>query len=493
MNKQLAMLTRTVIGMFLILFFAVTMIQFVSADELRANELNTRTLKNSYEVERGAITVDGEPIAYSTPTDDDYRFVREYSQGPLYAPVTGYFSRAQGLTGVEAAMNRDLSGTGDAQFFTRVMNTISGSDPQGSSVELTIDPDAQQVAASAMGDLEGAVVALEPKTGRVLAMTMSPSFDPNLLSTNDDAEIITNYRTYEEDPMRPLMNRAIGGDLYHPGSTYKLLVTATALENGTATPGSEFDNPQALRLPHSSHEMQNPTRQTCDYGPTVSLERALVLSCNIPFAELAMSMDSDAVPKMARSFGFGQDLSIPIPVTPSDAPDPEGQAEVAISSIGQLDVQATPLQMAMVSAGIANDGTVMTPQVVDEVVTPDLRVEHDFSPAQFSKPISAETAETMTNMMLKVVSEMDGTGHNAAISGVDVAGKTGTAENGKDENGEDLPYTLWFTGFAPADDPKIAVAVVIANGGGNTYGYAGNSYEIPTEIGRQVIETVLNK
>jgi len=191
-NKQLKFLSRTVFGMFIVLFFAVTMIQFVNADALRANELNQRTQKNSYKVERGSILVDGDPVAFSTPTEDEYRFVREYSDGKLYAPVTGYYSRRQGMTGLEAAMNQDLSGTSGAQFFSRIMRTITGVEPQGSSVATTLNPAAQQAAMTAMKGYDGAVVALDPKTGRILAMVSTPSFDPSLLSSNNDAEIIAN-------------------------------------------------------------------------------------------------------------------------------------------------------------------------------------------------------------------------------------------------------------------------------------------------------------
>lgn len=493
MNKQLKFLTRLVFGMFLVLFFAVTMIQFVNADELRANELNGRTLKNSYKIERGSILVNGDPVAYSTPTDDEFRFVRQYEAGELYAPVTGYFSKTQGMTGIEAAMNQELSGLGNSQFFTRLMRTITGEKPQGSSVETTIDPAAQQAAVEAMQGYEGAVVALEPSTGRVLALVSTPTFDPNLLSSNRDSEIIENYAKLDKDPDRPLVNRAIAGDLYHPGSTYKLLVAAAALESGTADPESEFDNPSSLPLPQSTATMQNASRTTCGSGSKVDLQRALVYSCNIPIAELAMSMDRDEVPKMARAFGFEQDLSIPLTVTPSQAPAPIDDAQVALSSIGQLDVRATPLQMAMVSAGIANGGEVMKPQLVDEVITPDLNVEYEAEPEVLSTPISQDTASALTGMMVHVVSDADGTGHRAAIDGVDVAGKTGTAENGKNEQGEDRPFTLWFTGFAPADDPQIAVAVVIANGGGEAHDFVGSSYDLPTAVGKQVMEAVLKQ
>lgn len=495
MNKQLKFMSRTVFGMFIVLFFAVTMIQFVQADELRNDALNQRTVMNSYKIERGAILVGGDPIAYSTPTDDEFRFAREYPEGALYAPVTGYFSHTQGMTGLESAMNQDLSGTGDAQFFSRVMNTLTGVKPQGSSVETTINDAAQRAAYNGLVDLgvEGAAVAIDPSTGKILALASTPSFDPTLLSSNDSAEIITNYRQLQDDPNRPLINRAIGGDLYHPGSVYKVVTTAAAIESGEAKPDTEFDNPARLPLPQSNAVIQNEWRGTCGPGDKVDLEQALIRSCNIPMAELAMSMDRDEIPQTARAFGFEQDLTIPMPVTPSVAPNPLDDAQAAISAIGQLDVRTTPMQMAMVSAGIANDGVVMQPQLVDQVMTPDLQVERDFSPEEFSRPLSEDSASTLSSMMEKAVSDPNAVASPAAISGVEVAGKTGTAENGLDADGNSLPYTLWFTGFAPLEDPEIAVAVVVADGGGEAHGYAGTSGELPTKIGKQMMEAVLSE
>ena len=495
MNKQLKALTRTIFAMFLVLFFAVMMIQVVQADDLRANEINTRTLKNSYLIERGSILVDGDPIAYSTPTGDDFRYVRQYSAGDLYAPITGYFSHTQGMSGLEQAMNQDLTGTSGAQFFNRLLNTINGVAPQGSSVQTTIEAKVQEAAAAAMSELgvEGAVVAIKPKTGQILAMTSTPSFDPNVLSGNNDAEIITNYRQLEEDPSRPLSNRAIAGDLYHPGSVYKLLVAAEAIESGEATPTTAFDNPSALKLPGSSSLMQNASRTTCGSDKKATLEQAIVMSCNIPIAELAMSMDPDAVPKMAKAFGFEQEVQIPLKVTPSVSPVPEDKAQTALASIGQLDVRATPLQIALVSAGIANGGTVMKPQLVDKVITPDLRVEREFGPEELSKPISKKTADAVAGMMEKGVSDPQGLAQKAGIDGVRVAGKTGTAENGVDADGNDLPFTLWFTGFAPVDDPEVAVAVVVENGGGENFNFEGGSFDLPTAVGKRVMEAVLSE
>ncbi|WP_026139463.1 peptidoglycan D,D-transpeptidase FtsI family protein [Leucobacter salsicius] len=495
MNKQLKALTRTIFAMFLVLFFAVTMIQVVQADDLRANELNTRTLKNSYKIERGSILVDGNPVAYSTPTGDDYRFVRQYSEGALYAPITGYFSHTQGMSGLEAAMNVDLTGTGGAQFFSRIMNTLNGVAPQGSSVQTTIQAKVQEAASAAMAELgvEGAVVAIQPKTGRLLAMTSTPSFDPNLLSGNNDAEIIANYGQLADSPAQPLNNRAIAGDLYHPGSVYKLLVAAEAIESGKATPSSSFPNPAELKLPGSTAVMQNASRTTCGSGAKATLEQAIVMSCNIPIAELAMSMENDAVPNMAKAFGFDQEITIPLKVTPSLAPVPEDKAQTALASIGQLDDRVTPLQIAMISAGISNGGTVMKPQLVDKVITPDLRVEKEYVPEEFSKPISKKTADAVAGMMEKGVSTPEGLAQKSAIDGVRVAGKTGTAENGTNAEGNDLPFTLWYTGFAPVEDPQVAVAVVIENGGGENFNFEGGSFDLPTAVGKRVMEAVLSE
>lgn len=493
MNKQLKVITRTVLIMFLVLFMSVTMIQFVYADELRANENNRRTMKNSFGIERGAILVDGSPVAYSVPTQDEFQYMRMYSDGTMFAPATGYFSHYQGMTGVEASMNDALSGIATAQFFTRIMRILTGDEPQGSSVALTLDGDAQRTAYEAMAGMEGAVVALEPNTGKILALVSTPSFDPGLLSTNNDLEIIENYSTLERDPSRPLLNRAIGGDLYHPGSTYKLVTAAAALETGTATPETEFDDVASFPLPQSTAVMQNYSRTVCDTGDKVTLERALALSCNIPFAELAVEMDPDAISSMAAAFGFDQELAIPLTVTPSTSPTPMDSAQAALASIGQLDVRATPLQMAMVSAAIANNGTIMKPQLIDRVIAPDLRVERTYEAEEFRTPISAETAEALASMMELSVSAPDGAAAMSGIDGVRVAGKTGTAENGKDSSGNDLPFTIWYTGFAPAENPEVVVAVVIANGGGELHEYSASSYDVPTVIGKQVMEAVLSQ
>lgn len=493
MNKQLKGLSRVIFAMFMVLFLSVTMIQVVFANELNMNEHNQRNMKNGYKIERGSILVAGDPIAFSVPTEDEYKFARQYTAGEMYAPVTGYYSRRQGMTGLESAMNPELSGLSGTQAFTRFMRTLTGEKPQGNSVETTINAAAQQAAYEAMAGFTGAAIALDPTTGEVLAMVSSPSFDPSLLSLNNDSEVIANYSALESDPAKPLDNRAIAGDLYHPGSTYKLITAAAAFESGAATPDTKLPNPLTLPLPGSTAEMSNAYGGNCGGGSEVSVTQALVLSCNVPMAELAMSMDRNVVPDMARKFGFGQDLSIPLKVTPSMAPPPLDQAQVAISAIGQLDVRATPIQMAMVSAAIFNNGVLMKPGLVKSIITPDLRTELVFEEQEFSRPISEKTAADLESIMQQGVESSIGLATRARIDGARVGGKTGTAQVGKDANGDDLPYTLWFTGWGELGDRSVAVAVVIEDGGGEAYQFDGSSSEAPVIVGQKIMEAVLKQ
>ena len=491
MNKQLRVVSRTVFAMFLALFVAVTTIQVVTADELRAHPNNQRTVKNSFQVERGSILVGGETVATSIPSESQYRWQRVYNEPMAYAPVTGYFSHYQGATGLERQMNAELSGTGGGQFFSRFMRIFSGQDPQGSSIELSIDPAAQQAAYDAMEGYRGAVVALEPATGRILAMVSTPSFDPNELAVTDNSTIIQNYNALIDDPSRPMINRAIAGDTYHPGSTFKIITAAAAIEHGNATASTEYGNPTAYTLPGSTSQMRNYSRGACGPGSSTTLEYAFIQSCNIQFAEMANALPLGTLSETAAGFGFDTEVSIPLPVTESTAPVPEDQAQQALSAIGQWNVSATPLQMAMVSAGVANDGVVMQPTLVDRVITPDLRVESETAPSVLSTAVSPSTAKQLQELMVKSVNS--GVAGEAAISGVTVAGKTGTAETGTDENGNALPFTIWFTGFAPADDPQVAVAVVVEDAGGERWGYNGSSSVIPTQISKQVMEAVLSE
>ena len=423
------------------------------------------------------------PIAQSVPVDDDYKFQRVYSNGPLYAPVTGFIPVNGAPTGLEQALNSELSGTSNSQFFDQLNAIVTGQKPAGAAVETTIDPVAQQAAWDALGDKTGAVIVTEPKTGRVLAMVSKPSYDPNLLAVHNTEEVNDTYEALVNDPTDPLINRAIN-ELNPPGSVFKLVVVAAALDSGQYTPESTFPNPLTFQLPGTDTYIRNTEGGNCGGGDTVTIATALKLSCNIPMAELGLALGQDAIREMAEKFGFNTDYSIPLDVSQSVFPSGLNEAELALSSFGQFEVTATPLQMAMVSAAIANGGKLMQPNLVDAITAPNLTPIQTFEAKEFQQVISPETAATMTQMMVNGVNS--GAATNARIDGVDVAGKTGTAENGSTD-----PYTLWFTGFAPANDPQYAITVLVENGGG--LGQTGYGNLLAAPIAKQVLEAVLNK
>jgi peptidoglycan glycosyltransferase len=484
MNKELKRVSIVVLLMFIALFTSTSVIQVVSADGLGSDPRNVRTLYDSFSAQRGPILVDGVAIAQSDPVDDNFSYLRVYANGPLYAPVTGYFTLNQGNTGIEGALNDTLSGTSNAQFFDQINSIFTGQAPKGDAVELTIDPVVQQTAWDALGSNSGSVVALNPKTGAILAMVSTPSFDPNRLAVHSTSDVLSAYKALDSDPAKPLDNRAIAGALYPPGSVFKLVVAAAAIDSGKYTADSVFPNPPTLTLPQSSKVITNSEGGSCGGGETVSIATALRLSCNIPFAQLGLALGYDTISAKAKELGFGSSFDIPTRTTPSVYPQTDSDAEQMLSSFGQASVRVTPLQMAMVAAAIANDGTLMQPTLVESILAPDLTVREELQPTVYNTPMTSETAETLTQMMISAVS--NGVGGNARISGVNVAGKTGTAENGDGD-----PYTLWFTGFAPAEDPEVVVAVVVENGGGLGRRGFGNTVAAP--IAKKVLEAVLNK
>ncbi|MGC5223678.1 peptidoglycan D,D-transpeptidase FtsI family protein [Micromonospora sp. DT81.3] len=485
MTKELRRLSIVMLVMFLALFGSTSWIQVVQAETLSEHPRNTRALYDSYEVQRGSIIVGGVAIATSVPSQDVYSFQRVYTDAGMWAPVTGYINPALGsATGIEQAMNPELSGTDGSQFLSRIERIVSGQPPRGSNVLLTLDADAQRAAYDALQGLEGAVLAIEPATGRILAMATSPSYDTNLLATHNTTDALAAYDALDADPGDPLSNRAIAGNLNPPGSTFKLVTAATAFASGEWTPQSTLPNPAIYQLPQSSSTVQNAWGGTCGPGAEVTIAEALRLSCNIPFAELAVQLGDRAILEMAESFGFNDSFESPLVSTPSEYPRALDDAQTALTGFGQGQVIATPLQMAMVSAGIANEGVVMNPRMVDRVIGPDLAVQQTFDDTEFGRALDAEIAREMVALMVRNVS--DGAASGARIEGVDVAGKTGTAENGERE-----PYTLWFTGFAPADNPQVAVAVVVENGGGQ--GQSGSGDTIAAPIAKKVMEAVLNR
>ena len=482
MNRELKRVSLLIFAMFASLFVATTVIQIFSVDSLSQDQRNVRSAYDSYKTQRGAILVDGQPIAESVRTQDIYQYQRKYAD-PMYSAVTGFFSLYQGSTGIESAMGSYLTGKNSSQFFEQISALLSGNPVQGASVELTIDPVAQKAAWNALGKMKGAVVALDPKTGNILAFVSKPGFDANLLAVHSGVESNANYAKLLADKDGPLLNRA-ANELYAPGSIFKVIMSTAAVESGKYTKDSEFPNPPKFQLPGTNFFVQNSGEGKCGGKPTVSIADAVRFSCNVPMAQLGIALGQDTIRKQAQLFGFGRKVTYPMTSTASIYPDNMDDAQVGLSSFGQYDDRTNPLQMAMVSAAVANQGVEMKPNLVENVLSSSLSVIAQPQPEIFSQPMSKETAQAVKEMMIGAVQR--GVSGNARIKDVVVAGKTGTAQNGKGE-----PFTLWFTGFAPADNPRVAVCVVIADGGGIGQGGVGNSLAAP--VARKVMEAVLRK
>ena len=483
MNRQVRRVGLVLTLMFLALFAMASSIQVIRTEALYQDPRNVRASFEIYKTQRGSILVGGEIVVNSVPVNDAYRFLREY-ESQIYSPVIGYFSIFSGSTGLEREMNTYLSGQSSAQFFEQINALLDGTPVTGAAIELTLDPAVQRAAWDALGNRKGAIVAIEPSTGRILAMVSKPTFDANMLAGSLYGPVNDAFRGYSEDEDKPLINRAIGGDLYHPGSVFKLVVAAAALESGAYTATSEFENPDSYRLPGTTTDIFNSSRSSCGTGETVTLEKALIRSCNIPFAMLAVALGQDKIKAQAELMGFGNAIEIPTRATPSIYPEGMDQAQTALTGFGQFDVRTSPLQMAMVTAAIANQGVIMRPQLIDLVVASNLNVLAQLQPTVFSSPMSRQTAGLLTRMMVDSVEI--GSASRGSIPQIAVAGKTGTAQNGPDD-----PYTLWFTGFAPAEAPKVVVTVVVEDGGG--IGQNGTGNQIAAPIARAVMEAVLSR
>lgn len=488
MNSPIRRLAVVVAAMFCALLIAGSVIQYFLSDELADRPNNRRTLLANYGRDRGAILVDTVQIAKSTPVEDEMRYLRSYPRGSLYSHITGYYSVIYGAGGgIEGAADELLSGSSDALFYRRLGDLITGKQPTGISLELTIDARAQQAAEQGLGDQRGAVIALDPRTGAILAMVSHPKYDPNRLSSHDIDQVQRNWTALNNQPGRPLINRTIAGDLYPPGSTFKVVTAAASLSDGSVSETSAVEAGAALRLPGTTAVLRNSGGGACN-GGSADLTTALAKSCNTAFGALGMEMGGDALRAQAERFGFGTSVSIPMKVTASSVGPTPGEPQEAFTAIGQQDVRVTPLQMAMVAAGIANDGVVMQPYLVDQTRGADLQVLERTEPKELSRAVSQDVADALTRMMEKVVT--DGTGTRAQIAGAAVAGKSGTAEHGFD-GGVKRPPHAWFIAFAPADDPQVAVAVVVEDGGDAGSEAAGGQISAP--IARDVMRAVISR
>ena len=497
MNKPIRNLAVACMLMFVALLVNVTFVQYWEADELTslsAHPDNKRVRDAEFARERGAILVRGKAVAESNKSDDAYKFQRVYPQGPEYAHVTGYFSRDWGLGAIEATQNSILSGSDSRLFIdNRVIALIGGEDPKGGSVTTTIDPAAQQAAYDGLRDLgddvRGAVVAIEPRTGKILAMVSSPSYNPNRLASHDFTAAGKTKQRLESATPSPLNNRAIE-EVLPPGSTFKLVTAAAALESGKYDPDTMVPGTATLDLPQTSTDLVNESRGSCG-GDKITLTRALEVSCNVSFGDIGLKLGDDALRTQAEKFGWGTRTFFDVDdaltrQAISRFPEDPDAPQTALSAIGQFDVAATPLQMAMVGSGIANDGVVMKPYLVDELKSPKLETieRTDPEPMPDQPAMSSADSRDLRQMMVSVVE--NGTARTAQIPDVDVAGKTGTAQSAPDR-----PPYAWFVSFAPADTPAVAVAVLVQDAGVERDQISGSGLAAP--IAKAVMEAVIGK
>jgi penicillin-binding protein A len=375
-------------------------------------------------------------------------------------------------------------------FGRRLADFFTGRDPRGGNVNTTINPQVQQAAWDAMaqgcggGPCTGAVVALEPSTGKILAMVSAPSYDPNLLASHDFDEQTHAWDGLRDSPSNPLINRAIA-QTYPPGSTFKVITTAAALQAG-ATEDEPLTAQPSIQLPDSTATLQNYGATPCGAGPTASLREAFARSCNTAFVQLGLQTGVDALRNTARAFGLDAPPDpIPLQVAPSTVGAIPDAAALGMSSIGQKDVALTPLQNAMVAATIANKGVTMQPYLVDSLKGPDLANIYTTSPREQRRAVPPEIAARLTDLM---VGAEQVTQQKGAIPGVQIASKTGTAEHGTDPR--NTPPHAWYIAFAPAKSPKVAVAVVVENGGDRLSATGG---ALAAPIGRAVIAAALQE
>ncbi len=454
MNTQIRRLGIVLIALFSALFIQLNYLQVLKADDLNNHPANSRAVVRDFVRPRGVIqTSDGAVVAQSVASNDSFKLQRQYPLGPLFAHVTGYFSFTYGSEGVEKEYNDALTGKVKQSSFDP--RDLLVDRDKTANVTLTLSKSLQELASQQLGARKGSVVALDPRSGAILAFVDYPTYDPNeLASHNQDSvrEVWADLNTDEDKPLLPRTYR----ERYPPGSSFKVVTTAAGLATGTASPVQPvYPTLRELLLPNAGGQtLQNFGGSTCG-GP---LPEALRVSCNTAFAQLGLDLGAQKLSGAANDFGFNKAPPIDLPFAaasffPQAGAFARDQPGLAKSAIGQQDVSATPLQMALVAAGIANNGVIMTPHVLAEVRDTDGAVVQRFDAEPWLTAVPPNVAQTTRDMMVGVVER--GSGTRAQIPGVSVAGKTGTAQTGLDKS------HVWFVAFAPAEAPRVAVAVML--------------------------------
>ncbi|MCX4819367.1 penicillin-binding protein 2 [Streptomyces sp. NBC_01142] len=460
-------------------------VQIFQSPSLDKDPANRRIAIARYDQPRGNILAGDKPVTGSRDTAEQLRYERTYRHGALYAPVTGYASLTYGTSLIENVADGILSGTDSLLSPVPYRSDFSRTRQPGGNVVTTIKPSMQRAAFAGLGGKRGAVAALEPSTGRILALVSSPSYDPGLLS-GTGKRVADAWARLNGSTSQPMLNRAIR-QTYPPGSTFKIVTAAAALDRGVvADVDAPTRTPDPYVLPGTTTTLPNEAAGCRD----ASLAYAIQWSCNTVMANLGVKIGQAGMLDAVGRFGFNDSrLRIPSGVAPSHFDTTMSKDQLALSSIGQFDTRATPLQMAMVSAAVANGGDLKTPYLVDRVTTSDGGTVSRYGPKPYREAMSRATAQKLRQLMVTVVEK--GSGHNAAIAGATVGGKTGTAQHGLDNTG--TPYA-WFISWAQADNsirPNVAVAVVVEDTSVKRDDISGGGSAAP--IARAVMDAALRE
>jgi cell division protein FtsI/penicillin-binding protein 2 len=479
LDKPIRRVSIFALILILALIININYIQGSQAQKLQKDPLNSRQYLDILNRDRGKITAGGKELAYSDPTGrSDQKFQRKYNDAEIFAPVTGYFSASGSATFVEHSESSLLDGTDDRLAVRRWFDSFVGKPAKGANVETTIDPQAQQVAYNALKNStnrRAAAVVMDTKTGAIKVMATYPSYDTNRVTTNDTKKADKAFKQLAKADFQPMVNKAMN-DTFPPGSSFKIIDSAAALESGM-TKDSQVDTPSVYVLP-GGHPLPNSHDGGACGAGVASLIAAFAESCNTTFAKLgAEQLGGAKLAAQAEKFGYGKQAEVESGVNSaaSALPPEHDKGTVALSSIGQGNNRATPLQMAMTAAAVANDGKIMKPHLVDKVKAADQSVLYEANPQELAQPISGNTAGQLQDMMREVVS----TGTAKNLNGKNVAGKTGTAETGLGFNDR------WFVGFSPANNPRYSFAV-ITEGPGAGATSAG-------EVAATIMQAVLSK
>ncbi|MFI0543160.1 peptidoglycan glycosyltransferase [Streptomyces canus] len=486
MNKPLRRIAIFCGLLVLALLIRDNWLQYVKADSLREDPDNRRVLIARYATPRGDIIVDGKAITgHAETTSGDFKYKRTYKDGAMWAPVTGFVSQAYGATQLESIEDGILTGTDDRLFFRNTLDMLTGKPKEGGNVVTTLSAAAQKAAYEGLKKQggKGAVAAIEPSTGKILALASYPSYDPSTIAGGSDADAEAWKKLDKKNnPDDPSLNRALR-EVYPPGSTFKVVTAAAALENGLYKSADEqTDSPLPWTMPGTTTQLKNEGNIPCK---NATLRVALQYSCNTVFGKIGSQLGNDKMLEEAKKFGFTEEQFTPVRSSASVFSDDMNPSQTALSSIGQYNTAATPLQMAMVAAAVANNGTLMKPYMVDSLQAPNVDTLEKTEPEKMSEPLSPENAQTLQSMMETVVEK--GTGTTAQIDNVTVGGKTGTAQHG--ENNSKNPYA-WFISYAKVGDSvPVAVAVVVQDDNAVRENISGSGLAAP--IAKSVMEAVI--